>query len=133
MPEPRTWYRDPNHEEFFIPLPDKQHELRLRVRLSKRKIRNSNRKQLVEFFIGLEIYTHEDWKTIIAYCNRHEKVVKFHIHNKKRLKTVWGSNYKIPMRIANKRVPASQFRWSKKNLIHYFNYYAKQYIKRVER
>ena len=133
MPEPRSWYKNPNHEEFFIQLPDKYHELRLRVRLSKKKIRNSKRKQLIGFFIGLEIYIQGNWETVIEYCNHHEKVDKFHIHNKKRLKTDWGNDRKIPMRIPDKRVPSSQFRWSKKNLIHYFKYYAKQYIKKVER
>lgn len=130
VPKSENWYKQPDREEFFIPIPHGNYNLQIRVRMIKKLIGRKGRKEVKFFSVGLELELDNSWYIVTRHCNYHERSEReFHTHNPKRL-PVLKSKRKIKQRNRMK-IPGSQLRWSVRNITSNYHIYLKQYLEKV--
>lgn len=117
-------------KEYFVNLLESDYPQRIRVKMIKTELSKSGKRDVKSFSVGYEIFYDEKWITIVRHCNYHEIDKKgFHTHNKYKLE-ILGQSKRVNKQ-NRKKTPASQMRWSIRNLKTNYLRYKIIFLKKV--
>lgn len=119
-----------NKKEYFVNLIETDYPQRVRVKMVRTEPSKNKKRDVKSFLVGYEIFYNQKWITIVRHCNYHEtNKTEFHTHNRYKLKILGNSNRIV--RQNSKKIPASQMRWSIRNLKTNYLRYKNDFLAKV--